>query len=81
MQDFSDLPISLFIREQLAKAGFSTPTEVQAAAIPEALAAGPGSETMVPMAIAVVGGVAFSTLLTLFVVPCAYSLFSGRQQR
>ena len=38
MQDFSDLPISLFIREQLAKAGFSTPTEVQAAAIPEALA-------------------------------------------
>jgi len=47
-----------------------------AAAIPEALAIGPGSETMVPMAVAVIGGVTLSTLLTLFVVPCAYSLFS-----
>ena len=47
-----------------------------AAAIPEALAIGPGSETMVPMAVAVVGGVALSTVLTLFVVPCAYELFS-----
>jgi multidrug efflux pump subunit AcrB len=29
------------------------------------------------MAIAVIGGVVFSTLLTLFVVPSAYSLFWG----
>lgn len=42
------------------------------AAIPEALAMGAGSETMVPMAVAVIGGVTVSTLLTLFVVPCAY---------
>ena len=47
-----------------------------AAAIPAALAIGPGSETMVPMAVAVVGGVTFSTALTLFVVPCAYEVFS-----
>jgi len=47
-----------------------------AAAIPEALAIGPGSEVMIPMAVAVVGGVAFSTALTLFVVPCAYAIFS-----
>jgi len=47
-----------------------------AAAIPGALAIGPGSETMVPMATAVIGGVAVSTLLTLFVVPCAYEVFS-----
>jgi hydrophobe/amphiphile efflux-1 (HAE1) family protein len=46
------------------------------AAVPEALAVGPGSETMVPMAISVVGGVIFSTVLTLFVVPCAYKIFS-----
>jgi len=31
---------------------------------------------MVPMATAVIGGVAVSTLLTLFVVPCAYEVFS-----
>jgi HAE1 family hydrophobic/amphiphilic exporter-1 len=46
-----------------------------AAAIPAALALGPGAETRAPMAVAVIGGVILSTLLTLFVVPCAYSLF------
>ncbi len=47
-----------------------------AAAIPPALSLGPGSETIRPMAIVVIGGVFLSTLLTLFVVPCAYSLMS-----
>lgn len=46
-----------------------------AAAIPPALSIGPGSETMVPMAVSVIGGVAVSTFLTLFVVPCAYTIF------
>jgi HAE1 family hydrophobic/amphiphilic exporter-1 len=45
-----------------------------AAAIPPALALGPGAETRVPMALVIIGGVLVSTLLTLFVVPCAYSL-------
>jgi HAE1 family hydrophobic/amphiphilic exporter-1 len=43
-----------------------------AAAIPPALAMGPGAETRIPMAIAVIGGMFVSTLLTLFVVPAAY---------
>ena len=47
-----------------------------AAATPEALAIGPGSEVMVPMAVSVIGGVSLSTILTLFVVPCAYEVFS-----
>ncbi len=47
-----------------------------AAAVPPALSLGAGSETTRPMAIVVIGGVIISTLLTLFVVPCAYSLFS-----
>lgn len=46
-----------------------------AGAIPPALAIGPGAETRIPMAIAVIGGVFVSTSLTLFVVPCVYSLF------
>ncbi|HAR41652.1 MAG TPA: AcrB/AcrD/AcrF family protein, partial [Bdellovibrionales bacterium] len=46
-----------------------------AGAIPPALALGPGSETRVPMAIAVIGGIIVSTTLTLLVVPCVYSLF------
>ncbi len=46
------------------------------AAFPIALAMGVGSETMRPMAIAIIGGVIFSTVLTLFVVPCAYLAFT-----
>jgi HAE1 family hydrophobic/amphiphilic exporter-1 len=49
-----------------------------AAALPPALALGPGVETRMPMAVVVIGGVVLSTFLTLFVVPCAYSLLPGR---
>ena len=47
-----------------------------AAALPLALALGPGAELRAPMAIAVIGGVLISTLLTLFVVPCVYELLA-----
>ncbi|MCX5700400.1 MAG: efflux RND transporter permease subunit [Candidatus Omnitrophica bacterium] len=52
-----------------------------AAAIPPALALGPGAETRIPMAITIIGGVTLSTVLTLFVVPCAYSLFSKIERK
>jgi hydrophobe/amphiphile efflux-1 (HAE1) family protein len=52
-----------------------------AGAIPEAFAAGPGAEVIRPMAIAVIGGVLVSTLLTLFVIPCAYSLISRLESK
>jgi HAE1 family hydrophobic/amphiphilic exporter-1 len=47
-----------------------------AAAAPLALSLGPGAELRAPMAIAVIGGVLVSTLLTLFVVPCVYESLS-----
>jgi len=52
-----------------------------AAAIPPALGIGPGAETRIPMALVVIGGVLLSTLLTLLVVPCAYSLLSRFESR
>ena len=52
-----------------------------AAAIPPAMALGPGAETRIPMAIAVIGGVTLSTFLTLFVVPCAYSLLAKLERK
>jgi multidrug efflux pump subunit AcrB len=42
--------------------------------LPLALGVGEGSELMQPLAIAVLGGLSVSTLLTLFVVPSAYVL-------
>jgi len=43
-----------------------------AAAVPAALALGPGSEVRAPMAFAVIGGLIVSTLLSLVVVPAFY---------
>jgi hydrophobe/amphiphile efflux-1 (HAE1) family protein len=44
------------------------------AAVPAALGLGEGSETRVPMAVAVIGGLLVSTALSLYVVPAFYVL-------
>jgi multidrug efflux pump len=46
--------------------------------LPIALALGAGSESRVSMGIAVIGGLIFSTFLTLFIVPAIYSYFSRK---
>ena len=47
------------------------------AMIPIALGIGAGSELMQPLAIATVGGLALSSILTLVVVPCGYLVLHG----
>ena len=42
--------------------------------LPVALGTGAGSESRAPMAVAVIGGLITSTLLTLIVVPVVYTL-------
>jgi multidrug efflux pump subunit AcrB len=51
------------------------------AAVPVALTNAPGSETRVPMALVVIGGIFVSTLFTLYVVPCVYSLFAKLEKK
>lgn len=51
-----------------------------AASLPPALALGPGSETRVPMAYTVLGGVSLSMFFTLFVVPCVFSLCAAKRR-
>jgi HAE1 family hydrophobic/amphiphilic exporter-1 len=48
---------------------------------PAALGLGAGAETNGPLAIAVIGGMVSSTLLTLIVVPAVYSLATHGQER
>ena len=67
------------LHEAVVEAGFvrmrpilMTTLTSMVGSLPLALGIGQGSELMRPLAIAVVGGIAFSTMLTLFVVPCAY---------
>ncbi len=51
------------------------------ALLPTAMGLGRGSEMTIPMAVAVVGGMISSTLLTLLVVPAAYSLLENGVER
>jgi hydrophobic/amphiphilic exporter-1 (mainly G- bacteria), HAE1 family len=47
--------------------------------IPMAAKLGTGSEAYAPLARAIIGGLAVSVVLTLFIVPCAYFLFYRRR--
>ncbi|MBQ4862333.1 efflux RND transporter permease subunit [Pseudoalteromonas sp. MMG013] len=49
-------------------------------AIPLVMAVGPGSESRMVIGVVVFAGVSVSTLLTLFVIPCAYNLLSKNTQ-
>ncbi|MFA5059558.1 MAG: efflux RND transporter permease subunit [Candidatus Omnitrophota bacterium] len=71
------------VTEALLEAGsvrlrpiFMTSFATIAAALAPALSLGPGSEVLRPMAVTVIGGVIVSTALTVFVIPCVYSLFA-----
>jgi len=49
--------------------------------LPLALSKGSGSELWSPMGIAVIGGLVFSTLVTLVLVPVVYTIFARRGER
>ncbi len=51
------------------------------ALIPMAVGLGEGSESNAPMAIAVIGGLSVSTLLTLVFIPTLYTIFETRFKR
>jgi multidrug efflux pump len=49
-------------------------------ALPLATAAGAGAESRIPIGLVIVGGMSFGTLLTLFVVPTAYTLIARKRR-
>jgi hydrophobe/amphiphile efflux-1 (HAE1) family protein len=49
-------------------------------ALPIALSLGAASTSRVPLGIVIVGGIIFSLILTLFVIPAVYSYFSGKHK-
>jgi multidrug efflux pump len=48
--------------------------------LPLALALGAGSESRVSMGIAIIGGLIFASILTLYVIPAVYTFFSNKTQ-
>lgn len=49
-------------------------------AIPLVLATGPGSESRMVIGVVIFAGVSAATILTLFIIPCAYSLLARNTQ-
>ena len=49
-------------------------------ALPIALALGAAAKSRVPMGITIIGGLMFSLILTLFVIPTLYTLISGKKK-
>jgi len=49
--------------------------------MPLALGVGEGSEMWQPMGVAIIGGLSFSTLITLIIVPVVYSIFGAQTLR
>lgn len=49
--------------------------------LPLAMSTGSGSELWSPMGVAVIGGLVFSTLVTLVLVPVVYAIFSRHGER
>jgi hydrophobic/amphiphilic exporter-1 (mainly G- bacteria), HAE1 family len=74
--------------EAIARAGHSRlrPVLMTAATtilgmVPLALSTGEGSETWTPMGITVIGGLIFSTIVTMVIVPVMYAIFARRGER
>jgi multidrug efflux pump len=50
-------------------------------ALPLALSLGDASTSRIPLGIVVVGGIMFSLILTLFVIPAMYSFLSTKKKK
>lgn len=78
----------LFIREAILDAAASrfrpilmTSFSTILGILPIALALGAGAESRVSMGVAIIGGLVFSTVLTLYVIPAMYSYFTSKKSR
>ena len=60
---------------------FMTTLATIAGALPAAIAFGPGAESRIPMALAVIGGIFIAMVFSLIVVPVLYSLVIPRLNR
>ncbi len=60
---------------------FMTSTTTILGMLPLALSAGSGSELWSPMGISVIGGLIFSTFVTLVIVPVVYAIFAKHGER
>jgi hydrophobe/amphiphile efflux-1 (HAE1) family protein len=88
--DFTNLmhDRGMSLKEAVVKAGRSrlrpilmTTLTTLLAMVPLAIPGGEGSETWQPMGIAIIGGLLFSTLITLILIPTIYAVFGAVREK
>jgi multidrug efflux pump subunit AcrB len=73
-QGHSPREAALFAAQVRLRPILMTSLTLVASMLPLAFEFAPGNEAMVPLARALLGGMVVSTVLTLFLVPCVYSV-------
>ena len=75
------LPAVLEAATQRLRPILMTSLATSLGALPIAMSLGAASTSRVPLGIVVVGGIMFSLILTLFVIPAVYTYLSGKHRR
>jgi multidrug efflux pump subunit AcrB len=71
---------AIFAASQRLRPILMTSLAMALGALPIALSLGAAATSRVPLGIVIVGGIIFSLVLTLFVIPALYSFFSFRKK-
>jgi multidrug efflux pump subunit AcrB len=72
---------AIFSATQRLRPILMTSLAMSLGALPLALSLGAAATSRIPLGIVIVGGILFSLVLTLFVIPAMYSYLSGKKKK
>ncbi|HEU4472089.1 MAG TPA: efflux RND transporter permease subunit, partial [Flavisolibacter sp.] len=81
LQGMSKMDAAIYAATQRLRPILMTSLAMALGALPIALSLGAAATSRIPLGIVIVGGIMFSLVLTLFVIPAIYSYFSTKKQK
>jgi len=81
LQGMSKMDAAIYASSQRLRPILMTSLAMALGALPIALSLGAAATSRIPLGIVIVGGIVFSLVLTLFVIPAMYSYLSSKKQR
>jgi multidrug efflux pump len=81
MKGMEKTEAAIYAASQRLRPILMTSLAMSLGALPLALSLGAAATSRIPLGIVIVGGIMFSLILTLFVIPAMYSYLSGKKKR
>jgi multidrug efflux pump subunit AcrB len=81
MQGMDKMEAAIYAASQRLRPILMTSLAMALGALPIALSLGAAATSRIPLGIVIVGGIIFSLVLTLFVIPAIYSYLSSKKKR